>query len=97
MPCCCGQPALLHQRPVAIPRDLGKLPVRLSLLQRRLELTERRLRLCDLMIELRCYDFGQQLPCLHVVADIDLALVDVAAGARKHIGGRECRGRGRQT
>src|SRR6185437_13041333 len=52
---------------------------------------------CDLMIQLRCHDFGQQLSSFYVVADIDLALVDVATGARENICVRERRGGGRQS
>ena len=49
------------------------------------------------MIELGRGDLGQQLARLDVVADIDLALVDVAAGAGKDIGGGEGRRGGRQA
>ena len=60
-----------------------------------LSLTERRLGLCDLVVEFGRHDFGQQLARLHPVADIDFALVDITAGARKDIGDRESR-RGRR-
>jgi len=86
-----GQPALLHQRTVAIPGHLGEFAVCLRLLQGCLELAERRLGLRNLVIEFRCHDFGQQLAGLHPVADVDFALVDITAGARKDIGDRERR------
>ena len=95
VPCCAVSQPCFHQRTIAIPGDLGEFAVRLGLLQRRLELTERRLGLCDLVVQLRRDDFGQQLPGLDPVTDIDFALVDIAAGARKDIGGRESR-RGRR-
>ena len=66
------------------------------LLQRGFGLLERGLGLRDLMIELGRRDLGQKLACLDAVADIDIALVDIAAGPREDVRRRECRGRGGQ-
>src|SRR5262245_8625719 len=49
------------------------------------------------MIEFRCNDLRQQLTFLDVVADINLALGDIAAGTREDVGGCESRGRCRQA
>ena len=46
--------------------------------------------------ELRGDDLHQQLPLLHVIADVDVALVDIAAGASEYVGDRKRGGRGRQ-
>ena len=40
--------------------------------------------LLDLLVQLGSFDLGQHLPFLDAVADIDVALADVAAGARQH-------------
>ena len=55
----------------------------------RFGLLQRGLRLRDLVIELWRGDLGQKLPCLDAIADIDIALVDIAAGPRKDVGGGE--------
>src|SRR5262245_50606843 len=49
------------------------------------------------MIELGSDDLRQQLPLLDAIPDIDLALLDVAAGAGEDVGDRERGGRGRQA
>src|SRR4029078_1402498 len=38
------------------------------------------------MLDLRCGDMRKQLAGLHVVADIDVALVDITAGAGEDVG-----------
>ena len=48
------------------------------------------------MVDLRRGDFGEKLSLLHLIADIDIALGDIAAGAREDIGGREGRRRAGQ-
>ena len=80
---------------VAIVGDLREIPACLRLLQRRLVLAERGLGLSDLVIELRSRNLRQQIAGLHTIADIDLARLDVAVGARKDIRRREgeCRRR----
>jgi hypothetical protein len=40
----------------------------------------------DLVLDLGSGDFGQELPGLDVIADIDIALGDIAAGARIDVG-----------
>jgi len=40
-------------------------------------------------VELRSRNLRQQIAGLHMIADIDLARLDVAVGARKDIRGRE--------
>ncbi len=92
-----GHPAFIDQRAVAPPGHPCKLHIRLRLLHRCLELLQRRFRLGDLVVELRGDDLDQQLALLHVVADIDIALFDVAACASKDVGGRECGGGSRQA
>ena len=90
-----GDPTFADQGAVPLPRHLCETPVRLRLLNRRLELAQRGLRLHDLVIELRSRDLRQQLPFPDAVADIDVALVDVAARASKDVRRRECRRRAR--
>ena len=87
---------MLDQWTVASPGHPRELLVRLRLLHRRLELRKRRLGLGDLVVELRGDDLHQQLPLLHVIADVDIALVDIAAGASEYVGDRKRGGRGRQ-
>jgi hypothetical protein len=53
--------------------------------------------LLNLMLDLRCGDMRKQLAGLHVVTDINVALVDIAAGAGEDIGLSERRRRGRQS
>src|SRR5229473_2681117 len=51
----------------------------------------------DLVIELGRHDRGQELACFHPVADIDVALIDVAAGTGEDVGGGEGRRRAGQA
>ena len=81
---------------VAIVGDLCEVPACLRLLQRRLVLAERGLGLGDLVIELGSRNLRQQIASLHMIADIDLARLDVAVGARKDIRRRESERRRRQ-
>jgi hypothetical protein len=67
-------PAFVHERLVACPSRGGKIGIGLLLAQGCLALTERGLGLGDLMVDLGCRDLGEDLPCLHMVADIDIAL-----------------------
>lgn len=67
-------PAFVHERLVARPSRGGKIGIGLLLAQGCLALTERGLGLGDLMVDLGCRDLGEDLPCLHMVADIDIAL-----------------------
>ena len=48
------------------------------------------------MIKLGHCELRQQLPCLDVIADIDVALDDIAGGAGVDFRGRERSRRGRQ-
>ena len=90
------QPSLADERAIAIPGYFCKLAVGLSLLKRRLELPQRSVSLRNLMIQFGSHDFRQQLPSLHSISDIDLALVDIAAGAREDVCDGKRRRRGRQ-
>jgi len=92
-----GQPALADQRAVTIPGHFCKFAVGLRLLQRRLQLTQRGLGLRDLVVEFGSDDLRQQLSRLHLVADVDFALGDIAAGAGEDICSRERRRGGGQT
>ena len=78
-----GDPTFLQQRIVAVPVDLGEVALGLGLLQRRFQLCERAFGLRDLMIELGRRDLYQQISGFDLAADIDVALGDVAARARK--------------
>ena len=89
------EPSLLDQIAVARIGDLGELTACLGLLQRRLVLGQRRLGLRNLVVEFRRGDFRQQGSGLDPIADVDVALFDVAAGARENICRLECR-RGRR-
>ncbi len=80
-----GDPAFFDEPLVPVPRHLRQVPVCLRLFHRRPELNQRGLRLGDLMIELRRDDLGQQLPLFHAIADVGVALVDIAARAGVHI------------
>lgn len=75
---------------------LGQLTVGLRLGQGPSKLSQGRVGLRNLVIELWRDDLGQQLALLDVVSNVDLALGDIAAGAREDIGAGECRGRCRQ-
>ena len=88
-------PSFLDQVAVAIVGDLREIPARLRLLQRRLVLAQRRLSLSNLVIEFGRRDLRQQIAGLHMIADIDLARLDVAVGASEDIGRREREGRRR--
>ena len=92
-----GHPTLVDQRAVAVPGHLCEILVRVRLLQGCLVLDQRSLGLGDLVVELRDADLRQQLSCLHPIADVGAALVDVAAGAgidirrgKRQGGGRQC-------
>src|SRR5262249_25497189 len=91
------QPSLLNQGAVAIVGDLCEISAGLRLLQRRLVLGQRSLSLCNLVIEFGRPDLRQQIARLHMIADIDLARLDVAVGASENIGRRERKGRARQA
>ena len=79
------EPSLLDQIAVARIGDLGEVTACLRLLQCRLVLGQRRLGLRDLVVELRGGDIRQQGSRLDPIADVDVALFDVAAGARENI------------
>src|SRR6202043_2425250 len=87
------EPTLLDEIAVARVGDLGEIAARLCLLQCRLVLGQRRLGLRDLVVELGSGDVRQQRASLDPIADIDIALFDVAAGARENIRRLERRGR----
>jgi hypothetical protein len=48
------------------------------------------------MLDLRRGDVGEEVAFLDIVADVDVALVDIAAGAREDIRLGKCRRGGRQ-
>ncbi len=73
-------PSVGHVREVAV--GLGLVDHRARLDQRRLELQHLRLRLDELLVEVGGADPEQQVARLHVRADIDLALDDVAGRPR---------------
>ncbi|MGY4374615.1 hypothetical protein ACVWZ3_002254 [Bradyrhizobium sp. i1.3.6] len=89
----CRQPALLDQIAVARIGDVGELPARLRLLQGGLVLGQRRLGLGDLLVELRSGDCREKIAFLDPIADIHVALFDIATGPREDIG---CLERGRR-
>lgn len=70
-----------NERLVAVPRHLRKVCIGLRLFEHCLQLSQRSLRLQNLIIQFRHRNLGQQLAFLYVIADIDLALFDVTAGA----------------
>jgi hypothetical protein len=80
-----GHPPFFDQRLVALPGHVRKIRIGLVLAQRRLRLAEVGLRLLDLMVELWSGDLGEKLALLDVVADVDIALVDIAAGAGEDV------------
>ncbi len=96
MPCCWVAQPSIDQGSVAVPGHLRELEVGLRLLQRRLELIERRLVLRNLVIELRHRQLRQQFSCLDAIADVDVALGDVAGRAGIDVRLRECGRRARQ-
>ncbi|MGT2478503.1 hypothetical protein ACU4GR_05580 [Methylobacterium oryzae CBMB20] len=73
-------PPVGHVREVTV--GLGLIDQRPRLDQRRLELQHLRLRLDELLVEIGRADPEQQVALLHVRADIDLALDDVARRPR---------------
>ena len=84
-----GDGAAFEQIVVALPGHFGEVPLRLGLHERSLCLAEllAGLRqggagLGHLLIEVGCFDFGQQLAGMHTVADIDIAFANVTGGAR---------------
>ena len=85
------EPSLRDQLAVARIGDLGEIPACLRLLQCRLILSQRRLGLRDLVVELGGGDVSQQGSRLDPIADIDVALFNVAVGAREDIGRLKCR------
>ena len=90
------EPSLLDQIAVARIGDLGEITACLRLLQCRLILGQRRLGLRNLVVEFGGGDVRQQGSRLDPIADIDVALFDIAAGAREDIRRLECRRRRRQ-
>ncbi len=88
-------PAFLDQRSIPAPSHLREPSVGLRLVQRRLELSQHRLVLRDLIVEFRHSELRQQFPCLNAIADIDVALDDIAGRAgidiRRREGGRGTR------
>ena len=90
------EPSLFDQIAVARIGDLGELTACLRLLQGRVILGQRRLGLRNLVVELGGGNVRQQGSRLDPIADIDVALFDVAVGARKNIRRLKCRRRRRQ-
>src|SRR5450631_1284529 len=89
------EPSLRDQLAVTCIGDLRKIAACLRLLQCRLVLGQRRLGLRNLVVEFGGGNVRQQGSRLDPIADIDVALFDVAAGARENIRRLECR-RGRR-
>src|SRR5262249_30855750 len=79
------EPSLRDQLAVARIGDIREIPARLRLLQCRLVLGQRRLSLRDLVVKLSGGNFYQQGSGLDAIADVDVALFDVATGAGKNI------------
>jgi hypothetical protein len=65
---------------------LGKIAIGLRLQERRAQLRERAFGLRDLMLDLGRGDLDEQIACLDTAADVDIALGNVAAGARIDVG-----------
>ena len=76
-----GDDALLLQRLPALVGDGGELCVGLRLQELRLGLGEGGLGLQEALQGLRIFDLGQQLALADVVADVDVARLDIAGGA----------------
>ena len=83
--------SLCQQVGVALRVDLGEVGVGLPLFQRgfgllhvAVGLVDGGSGLLDLLLEFGGLDLGQHLAGVHAVADIHIALADVAAGAREH-------------
>jgi hypothetical protein len=70
-----------HPRQVLVAPPL--LQRRFRLLDRAVGLVHRRLGLSNLLVQFGSFDLGQNLPLFHPVADIGVAPLDVAAGARQ--------------
>ena len=79
------EPSLLDQIAVARIGDLGELAACLRLLQCRLVLGQRCLGLRNLVVEFGGGDVRQQGAGLDPIADVDIALFDIAVGAREDI------------
>ena len=89
-------PTVTNQRLIPAPCHLSQIQVGFRLLQRRRELDKRRLILRDLMIQFRYSELRKKLAGLDVIADIDIALFDVAGSACIDVRIRERGGRCRQ-
>ena len=76
-----GHPAFIDQRLVAAPCHPCEFVAGLCLIQRRFELFERRLVLGNLIVDFRHRQLRQQIAGLDAIADIDLALGDIAGRA----------------
>jgi hypothetical protein len=73
-----------------VPGHLHKLYVGPRLLQRCFELSESRLVLRNLVIELWNRQLGKHFARLNPIADVDVALDDIAGGASKDVRVCEC-------
>ena len=91
------QPSLFDEIAVARIGDLGEVAACLRLLQRGLVLGQRRLGLRNLVVEFGGGNVRQQGAGLDLIADVDVALLDVAAGAREDVRRFECGRRRRQA
>src|SRR5712672_2376029 len=89
-------PALIDEYRVASPGDLGQRAVGFILPRRRLELLHVVLKLSNLVINFGGSDLREELPSLDVIADIDIALQHITAGARIHVRLLESERRSRQ-
>ena len=76
------------QRSAVIWREIA---IRLALLEIRLRLFDRGLglldccfSLLDLLIQFRRVDLGQNLPSLHVIADVGQAALEISVGASQN-------------
>ena len=91
------RPAVLGKDGNAPAGDICRRALRLVLAYRRLGLLETVLKLRNLRLNFRCRDLGEELSGLDVIADIDVALRHIAAGARKDICCLESQRRCRQS
>ena len=91
------EPSLLDQLAITPIGDFGELTACLCLLQCRLVLGQRRLGLRNLVVEFGGGDIRQQRSRLDPIADIDVALLDVAVGAREDVRCLKGRRGGRQS
>src|SRR5205085_10753582 len=78
------------------PGNTRRRAFRFVLAYRRLSLLQAILKLGDLGLDLGRSDLGEELPGFDVIADIDIALQHIAAGARKNICCLESQRRRRQ-